>query len=373
MRAPRGRWTNRRRRVCRRRSNTARACPAPMWTSRPRPGTDTANPRTQISFLGTSAANVREVSVVGSRSGAHHGRLRGYSQGDGASFVLDEPFDAGERVSVRVELGGRRHRVQLPRGHAVPDRGRARVPQPAGGAGRLRELRHAAGRAGADPERDGARRRPRGGRRAHDERPGRGPATGRSIYTPQGRLVWFDQLSGGEAAEDLNEQTYEGRPALTWWRGRVLVAGLRPGRRRGHELAATRRSRACAGGNGLHADLHEFQIAADDVAYITAYNPIRCDLKPVQGARDGVDRGHGDPGDRHAARASCAGNGTASTTSPRRSPRPKRRRRRRRGTGSTSTRSTPSRTATCSSRRAARGRATSCRAAAAGSCGVWAA
>ena len=43
-----------------------------------------------------------------------------------------------------------------------------------------------------------------------------------------------------------------------------------------------------AGGNGLKADLHEFQIAPGDVAYITAYNPIRCDLGAVKGAADGA-------------------------------------------------------------------------------------
>ena len=31
-------------------------------------------------------------------------------------------------------------------------------------------------------------------------------------------------------------------------------------------------------GNGLDADLHEFQIAPQGIAYVTAYNPIRCDL-----------------------------------------------------------------------------------------------
>ena len=46
------------------------------------------------------------------------------------------------------------------------------------------------------------------------------------------------------------------------------------------------------GGNGLQADLHEFQIAPGDVAYITAFNPIRCDLSSVEGAREGRDRRH---------------------------------------------------------------------------------
>src|SRR6202142_613878 len=42
------------------------------------------------------------------------------------------------------------------------------------------------------------------------------------------------------------------------------------------------------GGNGLKADLHDFQIARDDIAYVTAYNPIRCDLSSAGGARGGV-------------------------------------------------------------------------------------
>ena len=71
----------------------------------PAPATDTANPGTQISFLGVAAAEIREVSVVGSHSGAHSGRLRAYSQGDGASFAPDTPFDAGERVSVSAVIG----------------------------------------------------------------------------------------------------------------------------------------------------------------------------------------------------------------------------------------------------------------------------
>src|SRR5579863_4702423 len=71
----------------------------------PAPETDTANPRTQISFLGVPAAAIHGVAVVGSRSGAHGGRLRGYSQGDGASFLPVAPFLAGEHVVVRATIG----------------------------------------------------------------------------------------------------------------------------------------------------------------------------------------------------------------------------------------------------------------------------
>src|SRR5450759_2690157 len=45
---------------------------------------------------------------------------------------------------------------------------------------------------------------------------GPGPGQyGPLIYTPAGRLVWFDRLPAGEAAENLSEQTYEGHRDLT--------------------------------------------------------------------------------------------------------------------------------------------------------------
>ncbi|MGD1057979.1 MAG: hypothetical protein ABR992_11275, partial [Solirubrobacteraceae bacterium] len=71
----------------------------------PEPGTDTANPDTQISFLGTSAADIQAVSVTGSESGNHAGHVYAYSQGDGGSFVPDKPFVRGERVAVQAQLG----------------------------------------------------------------------------------------------------------------------------------------------------------------------------------------------------------------------------------------------------------------------------
>src|ERR1700716_2805513 len=81
----------------------------------PEPETGTANPHTQISFLGTNVANIQEGSVVGSESGQHHGHIHGYHQGDGASFAPDEPFDTGERVSVSAVIGprGQGHRTSF--------------------------------------------------------------------------------------------------------------------------------------------------------------------------------------------------------------------------------------------------------------------
>ena len=45
-------------------------------------------------------SELADVTVTGSRSGAHPGRLEAYSQGDGASFVPARPFD-GRRARDR--------------------------------------------------------------------------------------------------------------------------------------------------------------------------------------------------------------------------------------------------------------------------------
>jgi hypothetical protein len=117
---------------------------------------------------------------------------------------------------------------------------------------------------------------------------GPGPGQyGPLIYTPQGRLVWFRRLPAGITAEDLSVQSYEGRRDLTYWQGRVLSLGFGQGEdlvlNSNYEVLAR-----VAGGNGLPADLHDFQIAPGDVAYVTAFNTIRCNLASVGGSRDGA-------------------------------------------------------------------------------------
>jgi hypothetical protein len=256
----------------------------------PAPGTDTANPATQISFLGVPAAQIRAVSVTGQRSGSHSGRLHTYSQGDGASFAADTPFDAGERVDVRATIGAGGAAKPVAFSFAVdtpyPTASVPEFPNPAAAPADYQSFYTLPGVQApiltvTVPDRDPA---------AGDIFTTNGPGPGQYgplIYTPQGRLVWFDKLPAGETAEDLNEQTYEGQRALTWWRGRVLSLGFG----QGEDIVMNSRYQTIArvpGGNGLHADLHEFQIAPHDIAYITAFNPIRCDLTPVRGTRDGT-------------------------------------------------------------------------------------
>src|SRR5208283_2040436 len=74
--------------------------PGAGLTVSPLPGTFAASPHAQISLLGVPARELADVSVRGSFTGTHGGRLVAYSQGDGASFVPSSPFEPGETVDV---------------------------------------------------------------------------------------------------------------------------------------------------------------------------------------------------------------------------------------------------------------------------------
>ncbi|HEX8714270.1 MAG TPA: arylsulfotransferase family protein, partial [Solirubrobacteraceae bacterium] len=252
----------------------------------PAPETESANPRTQISFLGAPAAQIADVTVVGARTGPHAGSLRGYSQGDGASFAPAKPFAEGERVSVHATIGAKpvsfRFRVDSPYSTAHTTDFENLPAAPA-------DLQSFYTLPGAQPpvmsvttpDRDPA---------AGDVFTTNGPGPGQYgplIYTPQGGLVWFERMPSGEAAEDLNVQSYEGRRVLTWWRGHVLSLGFG----QGEDVVMSSRYETVArvaGGNGLKADLHDFRLAPHGIAYVTAYNPIRCDLSQVNGSVGGA-------------------------------------------------------------------------------------
>lgn len=256
----------------------------------PAPGSLTASPKTQISFLGSPVSEIADISVVGSQTGRHEGRLEAYHQGDGGSFLPSKPFAPGEQVSVHALIG--------PKGAGKPVSFSFTVdtPYPTGGVGgfgnpaaapsEYQTFRSVPGmqapvltvtKADEDPS-------------AGDVFTTSGPGPGRYgplIYSPTGRLIWFDQLSGGKVAEDLKLQAYEGQRDITFWQGKVLSLGFGQGEdvvmNSHYEVVARDR-----GGNGLQADLHDFQVAPDGVAYNTAFNVIRCNLSSVEGSSDGA-------------------------------------------------------------------------------------
>jgi Arylsulfotransferase (ASST) len=251
-------------------------------TVSPQAGSRGASPETQISFLGVPATDLRHVSVVGSRTGAHAGRLIAYSLGDGASYLPARPFAQGERVTVRASVrSGRAARPLLDRFAIAEEDSITSTPETI--------------RPGAPSAVQSFRSRP-------DLRPptvtvsAQSPAVapgdefvapyggpgraGPMILDQSGALVWFKPLHAGTSATNFQVQEYEGKPVLTWWQGDISVHGFADQSYR--EIGRVK------AGNGLQADLHDFQLTPRGTALITAYNPILCNLSSVGGPAYGA-------------------------------------------------------------------------------------
>ncbi len=252
----------------------------------PGPGTGTADPHTQISFLGVPSGAIRSVRAVGSQSGGHSGALRPYSQGDGASFVPSKPFTAGERVTVAAQVGGKHVSFSFSVDTPWSTAGVGPFPNPTPPPSDYQTFVTLPGVQAPVLSVTTSDRDPAAG----DIFTSNGPGPGRYgplIYSPQGRLIWFDQLGGGLVADDVNVQTYAGQRDLTFWEGHVITLGYG----NGEDLVLNSHYQTVAtvkGGNGLEADLHEFQLAPRGIAYVSAYSPIRCDLRSASGPANGV-------------------------------------------------------------------------------------
>ena len=198
-------------------------------TISPLAGTPTALPGTQISFLGASAKALSAISVVGSSSGRHSGRLRSYSSATGASFVPSKPFAPGERVSVRASWAATpKSRQTLTDSFQIAqpsEVSKAEFPDAPGTAADIQSfqsqptlhppvvtIHHAAG-AGVAPGYVFAA-------------PFLGPGQyGPMIFDNAGNVVWFHPLSGNEDAADFQTQNFHGKNVLTWWQGHTLQLG----------------------------------------------------------------------------------------------------------------------------------------------------
>jgi hypothetical protein len=267
-------------------------------TVSPGPGTRDFSYETQISLLGVPAADIKEVSVTGARSGPHPGRLLAYSQGDGASFVPDHFFDQGEQVTVTVTLRGGARGVgggvggPIKWSFTVERRddasGSLETPPPPPTRPKYGELQHFVSRPDLLPPRITVTQGPS---RAPGDiflAPYAGPGQfGPMILDGAGRLVWFKPIPKGERAADLRVQQYEGRPVLTWWQD-PYVSGAR---RDGAVVIADssyRTIKVVRAGNGYQPDLHAFQIARNNTAIFTVFDAVRCNLSHYGGPADGA-------------------------------------------------------------------------------------
>ena len=280
--------------------NTSAALAGGAVTVSPAPGSLDASYRTQISLLGMPAGRLSDVTVSGSRSGRHSGTLEPYSQGDGASFVLQRPFDQGERVTVHALLdrkpggtaqgaGGTPFSWQFTVAEVDAVSKSLETPPPPAPKPKPSESVPLL----SDPE----LKPPTVTVTTDTGRQGAGdlflaPYAGSGQYGPMilnrnGRLLWFRPLPAGARAADVRVQEYEGRPVITWWQDPLDYGGRRDA---GIVIAGTsyRDIKVVRAGNGYQPDLHAFEITPNDTAVFTSYDAIRCNLSPYGGPANGA-------------------------------------------------------------------------------------
>ena len=331
--------------------NRSATLPGTSVSVSPLPDSYDASARTQISLLGAPRAALSRVHVSGSDSGSHSGRLRAYSQGDGASFVPSKPFSPGETVTVRGEVtaGARAQRFAYhftsPRQDALP----YSPADAAVGHGLQREaalpLARRAWKRRRWPSRAQlpAERARRHLRRALLRSRAAGPDDLRRSRQPR---VVRPAATSVAAATNLQVQQLGGKPVLTWWQGYIPPQGFGEGEEIIDNTAYQQIGRVHAG-NGYKADLHDFHIDAAGHGAADGVRPDR--LQPVARRRPARRRGDRQrlPGNRpaHGARAARVAQPRprrrwATPTARRRPPA-----RNGRSTTSTSTRSTSAPTA----------------------------
>jgi hypothetical protein len=266
-------------------------------TVSPGPDTRDASAETQISFLGAPASELSAITVSGSRTGPHAGRLVAYSQGDGESFVPSHPFTDGELVTVHAELSEGGKSIPFAWSFTVA------VRDDPGTASATNT---------ASSTTPGPPTPPKEYQSFHSQPELRppditvssaantasgdlflAPYSGVGQYGPMilnehGELVWFKSLEPyGTRAANLRVQSYEGKPVLTWWQDPLVANGSSTA----GEVIANSSYQEIAdvrAGNGYQPDLHEFQITPQDTGLITVYDAIDCNLESVGGPRDGA-------------------------------------------------------------------------------------
>ena len=111
---------------------------------------------------------------------------------------------------------------------------------------------------------------------------GRG-SPGPMIVDQSGNLVWFHPLPKGIEATNFGVQSYEGKSVLSWWQGRILQLGFGEGEDVLYDNSY-RALTAVRAGNCYRADLHEFRLTPQGIAWIEAFDPIRVNPRSGHGA-----------------------------------------------------------------------------------------
>ncbi|HEX6236722.1 MAG TPA: arylsulfotransferase family protein [Acidimicrobiales bacterium] len=110
-----------------------------------------------------------------------------------------------------------------------------------------------------------------------------GAQRGALIVDDEGEVVWARPSE--DTVADFRVQTYQGKPVLTWFEGKI-----QGGFGRGEYVIADSAYRdiaRVAAGSDHDGDHHEFRLTDEGTALITIYNKERVDLSGVGGPQDG--------------------------------------------------------------------------------------
>jgi hypothetical protein len=262
----------------------------------PFPGTPDADASSAVIFSSVAPSALRSVTVTGSRSGEHTGRIERLPDGSGTEFVPDRGFVPGEHVSVvarpaspaaAAALGapGAR-RVSFSFGVAVvgPWHGGPPQDQPAGRAAQASvPTKNFHSRPKLHPTVISASSDPDSTSGEIFITPDHTPQMGPMMLNSKGQLVWFHQVKGGKAA-NFEVQYYNHKRVLTWWQGD------RDGKD-GEDVIANHAYKRVAAvkavGTGYSADLHDFVLVPHGRAFLDAVVPVRANLSGVGGPANG--------------------------------------------------------------------------------------
>ncbi len=246
----------------------------------PSPGVKVASPTTQISFRGIKPGALGRISVRGSRSGIHRGRVEAHSDGRGASFLPFKPFQTQERVTVysrsNIFYGTGRHRYSFATGQIVPKSWRAEPQVPARGATppdwtSYKTFRYKV------PDISIKTSSPA----ANDGLIFLAPRTnGPMIVDREGNLVYYDP---GLRITDFRVQRFRGKPVLTWWRRAQIgnkVASFYTILNRNYKVI-----KQFHAGNGYTSDPHEFTMAGRNTAFVNGFRTVVMDLRRFGGLK----------------------------------------------------------------------------------------
>jgi Arylsulfotransferase (ASST) len=110
--------------------------------------------------------------------------------------------------------------------------------------------------------------------------------SGPALVDNAGEPVWVRPVP--HASTNLRVQNFRGQPVLTWWEGEITHYGVGQVGECVVLDSSYRELMRVRAHNGLQADLHEFLITGDGVAYLTAYRHYAADLRSVGGPKNGT-------------------------------------------------------------------------------------